>query len=433
MADVVMPQMGESIVEGTLTKWLKGVGDTVELDEPLFEISTDKVDSEVPSPVAGKIEAILVEEGETVEINAIVAKVSGGAGGGAATAAPAEEAAPAPEPEVAPAAAAPAAAPAPAAAESGRSYRASPLVRRLAREKGVDLSRVTGTGQGGRIGKKDLEAHLAGESAPGAAAPAAAPAARAAAPAAAEGGMDLFTAFRPAPESRFGDHYVEPLSPMRRSIAQHMVMTKRFAPHVEMIHEIDCTRIAEVRAKAKNQFLEQNGEKLTFLPFFLKAAASALKAFPAVNASLDGDDVVYHRDINLGIAVALDWGLLVPVIRDADEKNILGLQRAINDLAGRARKKALKPDELQHSTFSISNYGGFNTLLATPAINQPNVALLGLGALKKRPVVVNDAIAIRMMCYSTLTIDHRVVDGALAAMFQNHMTEILENWTEAVV
>lgn len=245
--------------------------------------------------------------------------------------------------------------------------------------------------------------------------------------------MDLFTAFRPTPEARFGDHYVEPLSGMRKAIAQHMVMTKRFAPHVEMIHEIDCTKIAEVRAKAKNKFLEQNGEKLTFLPFFLKAAASALKEFPAVNASLDGDDVVYHRDINLGIAVALDWGLMVPVIRNADEKNVLGLQRAVNDLAGRARKRALKPDELQQGTFAISNYGGYNTLLATPAINQPNVALLGLGALKKRPVVIDDAIAIRTMCYATLTIDHRVIDGALAAMFLNHMTEILENWSEPVV
>lgn len=417
MIDVVMPQMGESIVEGTITKWLKQVGDTVEKDEALFEISTDKVDSEVPAENAGVLKEILAEEGTVVEINKVVARLEVSAGS-ASSAAPKAEAA---APTSAPAAAAPAAmaatpAPAPAAATSVRS---SPLVKRIAREKGVDLSRVAGTGQGGRISKKDLEAYLSGSGAP------------AGRPATPGGGYEPFPA---APDSRFGNFEVQPLSSMRKAIAEHMVRSMHHtAPHVSMVHQFDCTTIVKVRAAAKNKFLEQNGTKLTFMPFFLKAAAAALKEYPTVNASLDGTDVVTHRDINIGVAVALDSGLMVPVIRQADSLSVVGLQKAVNDIAERARNKKLKPDELSQSTFSISNYGGYGSIFATPAINQPNSALLGLGALHKAPIVIDDAIAIRSICYATLTIDHRLVDGALAAMFLEKMRSIIENWNESVL
>ncbi len=433
MIDVVMPQMGESIVEGTITKWLKQVGEKVEKDEALFEISTDKVDSEVPAPASGVVEEILAQEGDTVEINKVVARL-GGEGGGAAAApaaSPAEEKAAAPAPEKA---AAPAPAPAPQkpapapAAANGERVRSSPLVRRMAREMGVDLTQVEGSGQGGRISKKDLEAYAAGGQAPAAAPAAARPAG---APAKPTGGWDPFPS---APDSRFGDYYVEPLSGMRKAIAEHMVRSMHHtSPHVSMVHQIDCTTIAKVRAQAKEKFLEQNGTKLTFMPFFLKAAATALKEFPTVNASLDGADVVYHRDINIGVAVALDWGLLVPVIKSADNLSIVGMQKAINDVADRARKKQIKPDELSQSTFSVSNYGGYGSILATPAINQPNTALLGLGALHKAPVVVGDGIAVRTICYGTLTIDHRLIDGALAARFMEKLREIIENWSESVL
>ena len=438
MIDVVMPQMGESIVEGTITKWLKQVGDKVEKDEALFEISTDKVDSEVPAEHAGILKEILSEEGAVVAINAVVARME--AADGSSTPAPAAEdkpkeapaakgeekaAKPAPAPE-----AAPPAKEAPAAAEGG-SVRSSPLVRRMAREQGVDLSKVKGTGQGGRISKKDLEDFTAGGGAAKPAPAAPAPSAPAGRPATPAGGYEPFPA---APDSRFGDYYVEPLSTMRKAIAEHMVRSMHHtAPHVSMIHQIDCTPIVKARAAVKDKFLEQNGTKLTFMPFFLKAAAIALKEYPTVNASLDGSDVVMHRDINIGIAVALDWGLMVPVIKHADNLSIVGLQKAVNDLAERARKKQLKPDELSQSTFSISNYGGYGSIFGTPAINQPNSCLLGLGALHKAPIVVDDAIAIRTICYATLTIDHRLVDGALAAMFLEKMRAVIENWNESVL
>lgn len=438
MIDVVMPQMGESIVEGTITKWLKQVGDKVEKDEALFEISTDKVDSEVPAEHAGVLKEILSQEGSVVAINAVVARME--ASGGSSTPAPAAEAKPAatPAPAVAaPAAAAPApvaAAPAPVTpvAAAAGPVRSSPLVRRIAREKGIDLNQIAGTGQGGRISKQDLEAFTAGG---GAAKPAAAPAAASSAPAGRPvtpaGGYDPFPA---APDSRFGDYYVEPLSTMRKAIAEHMVRSMHHtAPHVSMIHQIDCTPIVKAREAVKDKFLQQNGTKLTFMPFFLKAAAIALKEYPTVNASLDGSDVVMHRDVNIGVAVALDWGLMVPVIKKADSLSIVGLQKAVNDLAERARKKQLKPDELAQSTFSISNYGGYGSIFGTPAINQPNSCLLGLGALHKAPIVVDDAIAIRTICYATLTIDHRLVDGALAAMFLEKMRSVIENWSESVL
>jgi 2-oxoglutarate dehydrogenase E2 component (dihydrolipoamide succinyltransferase) len=314
------------------------------------------------------------------------------------------------------------------ATDANGRVRSSPLVRRLAKEHSVDLSEVEGTGQGGRISKKDIEAHLKDRQDR----PARKEAPAAAGKAAAISG-DLLTAFRPTPEARFGDYTVEPLSTMRRKIAEHMVLTKRFAAHVSTVHQFDCTAIAKERARVKDKFLEQNGVKLTFMPFFLRASAAALKEFPIVNASLDGSDVIYHRDINVGIAVALDWGLLVPVIRKVDEKSVLGLQRAVNDLAERARKKQLKPDEIAQGTFSISNYGGYGSLFATPAINQPQAAILGLGAIHKAPIVVDDAIAIRSISYVTLTFDHRLIDGAIADQFLTRLKEVIENWSEPIL
>ncbi len=420
MADVVMPQMGESIVEGTITKWLKGPGDKVERDEVLFEISTDKVDSEVPSPDSGVLEAIFFPEGETVEINTVVAVIGDGSKLGkhaSPTAAPAAPAPAAPEPAPPPKEAepTPAAAPEPSPTDNGKRIHSSPLVRRIAKEKGIDLTKLgKGTGAGGRITKKDILGYIDSQE-------------RAAA-----GGLPA-TAFPPAPEARFGDFDVEPLSAMRLSIAEHMVRTKRTSPHVSTVHAVDCTNIAKLRNASKDKFLEQNGTKLTFLPFFLQAAASALKAYPTVNASLDGKQLIKHNDVNIGIAVALDWGLIVPVIRKADELSLLGLQRAVNDLAARARSKALKPAEISQGTFSVSNYGSYNSLLATPAINQPQVAILGIGSVTKTPVVINDAIAIRSMAYLTLSFDHRVLDGAIADLFLEHIREVVEGWSTPVL
>ncbi len=424
MGEVLMPQMGESIVEGTITKWLKELGDKVERDEALLEISTDKVDSEVPAPESGVLEAMFFPEGDTVEINTVVAFIGDGSKVGKHTAPAAgeadAEAAPA-EKKVARAAAeaTPVAVSSAPSDEKGR-IRSSPLVRRIAKEHGIDLAAVgSGSGKGGRISKKDIFAYIERlKSAP------AVPAATAA---------TSLSTFHATPEARFGDYSVEPLSAMRRSIAEHMVRTMHVSPHVSTVHQVDCTDIARQRAAVKDKFLEQNGTKLTFLPFFLRAAASALKAFPTVNASLDGSDMILHREVNIGIAVALDWGLIVPVIRNVDEKSILGLQRSVNDLAERARKKQLKPNEISEGTFSVSNYGSYNSLLATPAINQPQVAILGVGAVTKTPVVLNDAIAIRSIAYLTLSFDHRVVDGAVADLFLEHMRGVIEGWNESIL
>lgn len=436
MSDVLMPQMGESIVEGTITKWLKKVGETIQQDEPLLEISTDKVDSEVPSPVAGVIEEILAEEGATVEINTVIARVAESAGAAKSAEAPKTEEPKAETPQAEekkeePAKAAPK--PAAAAASSSGTVRSSPLVRRIARENNVDLAQVPGTGPGGRITKKDIEAFLAAgpKAAP---APAAAPPPAAAPSGVAAAAQAAFNAFPAAPEARFGDYYVEPLSPMRKRIGEHMVRSMlETSPHVALVHKIDCTPIVKARAAVKDKFLEQNGVKLTYMPFFMKAVAAALKEFPLVNASLDGEDVVYHRDVNLGIAVALDWGLVVPVVKGADGLSIVGLQKAVADVAERSRKKQLKPDDLTGSTFSISNFGGFGSVVGTSAINQPNAAILGLGALHKAAVVVGDAIAVRTICYATINIDHRVVDGAVAAQFCEHVRSTIENWSENVL
>jgi pyruvate dehydrogenase E2 component (dihydrolipoamide acetyltransferase) len=422
MTDVVMPQMGESIVEGTLTKWLKKTGDKVERDEPLFEISTDKVDTEIPSPAAGTLGELLVQEGQTVQVNAIVARISEG---GAAPAAPAPAPAkPAPVAAAAPPAPAPVVVDAPVVVEAPKETKdtagpLSPLVRRMARENNIDLSTVTGTGAGGRITKEDLEAML---KRPAAAAPVAPPPVAALVPTPPIGGA------QPTAKAR-----VEPMSNMRIKIAEHMVMSKRISAHVTTVHRVDMTRVAKMRAKHKDDFAARYGMSLTFLPFVARATVEALSVFPLLNASIDGTNIIYHNDINLGIAVALENGLIVPVIRNADEKNVLGLQRSIVDLASRARARQLKPDEIQGGTFSITNFGSFGSVFATPIINQPQVAILGVGAVEKVPVVIEDAIAIRSQCYLALTFDHRLIDGALGDQFTAKVKSVLENWSEEVL
>ena len=466
--DIVMPQMGESIFEGTITKWLKKPGDKVERDEPLFEISTDKVDAEIPSPSAGVLKEIKVGEGQTVAIQTVVGVIDAAGSSAAASSpapAPAPAKSPAPAPARVPAAAAAAlpptpvsrpaaastpAAVAPAASAAGSSserIHSSPLVRRMAKEHGIDLSTVPGTGAGGRISKLDIEAVItAGAGSAPAAAPSVVsiPAARPVlvpptpAPAAAPGasGAQAHVALEtavPREKIYFGNYEVQPMSTMRQRIAEHMVASKHVSPHVYSVDEIDMTKVAILRAKAKEEFEKRYETKLTFMPFFVKAAVAGLRAFPTMNASLDGTNVVIHKDINIGIAVALDWGLIVPVVKNADEKNLLGIQRTMNDLAERARSKRLKPEEVQEGTFSITNPGVFGGLFGLPVISQPNVGILGLGAIEKRPVVVDDAIAIRSMCYVTLSYDHRVVDGAIAHQFLHKVKETLENWSEPLL
>ena len=453
--DVVMPQMGESIFEGTITKWLKKPGDKVERDEPLFEISTDKVDAEIPSPSAGVLKEIKIPEGQTVPIQTIVAVIDGAGTAGAAAPAQAQAPAPAkaaPAPAPAPVAAAkpapappdppPPAAAAVAAAPASERIHSSPLVRRMAKEHGIDLTTIEGSGAGGRITKEDIESVIAAQSAPAASAPVAPAAApRPSAPPPAAGGPAVHGAqYAPAlqlgvPRERiyFGNYEVQPLSVMRQKIAEHMVASKHVSPHVYSVDEIDMTKVAAIRAKAKAEFESRYETKLTFMPFFVKAAVAGLRAYPTLNASLDGTNIVLHKEINVGMAVALDWGLIVPVIKNADEKNLLGIQRTLNDLAERARSKKLKPEEVQEGTFSITNPGVFGGLFGLPVISQPNVGILGLGAIEKRPVVVDDAIAIRSMCYVTLSYDHRVVDGAIAHQFLHKVKETLENWSEPLV
>ena len=456
MTDVVMPQMGESIVEGTLTKWLKKPGDTVERDEPLFEISTDKVDTEIPSPVAGVLSEVLVQEGQTVSVNALVARI--GEAGAAAPAAAASVPAAAPAPVPAPAATAPvAAAPTPAAAPVAAPVAEapaavaepegplSPLVRKMARENNIDLGQVTGTGAGGRITKDDVQSYI---NKPAAAAPAPvavpAPAPVAAAPApVATAPAPVATSPAPAATSPTGPipgaakptakTRIEPLSNMRQKIAEHMVMSKRVSAHVTTVHKVDMTKVAKMRAKHKDAFAAQYGMSLTFLPFVTAAAVEALRSFPIVNASIDGTNIIFHNEINIGIAVALENGLIVPVIKNADERNVVGLQKAIVDLASRARAKQLKPDEIQGGTFSITNFGSFGSIFATPVINQPQVAILGIGAVEKVPVVIDDAIAIRSQAHLALTFDHRLIDGALADQFTGKVKQILENWSTDVL
>ena len=462
MTDVVMPQMGESIVEGTLTKWLKKQGEHVERDEPLFEISTDKVDTEIPSPAAGTLSEVLVEEGKTVGINTVVARISEGNGTGAqpaarpapppppAPAAPAAKAPPLPakaaEPEAAPAPLPPAPAEPPPAETGEPAGPLSPLVRRMAREYNLDLAKIKGTGAGGRVTKQDVEGYLAQRRSaaqaptpqrPAEPAPAPAPAAPppppivpspASAPA-----MPPPPPSVPPPASAQAKVRVEPMSTMRIKIAEHMVMSRRTSAHVTTVHKVDMTRVAKMRERHKADFQERYGISLTFLPFVTRAAVEALRTYPLLNASIEGTNILYHNEINIGIAVALENGLIVPVIRNADEKNVLGLQRAIVDLSTRARSRQLKPDEVQGGTFSITNFGSFGSVFATPVINQPQVAILGSGVVSKEPVVVDDAIAIRSVSYLALTFDHRLIDGALADQFTAKAKAVLENWSEEVL
>ena len=444
MSDVVMPQMGESIAEGTIVRWIKKVGDRVDRDEPLFEISTDKVDAEIPSPSAGVLLEVRAKEGETVPVNFVVAVI--GEAGAVAVPSPVKpvsavpppaQAAPAAPAVVAPAVSAPgplaSAAmfapgniPAEPAASSGagltgdelRRKKSSPLVRKIAGEHSVDITTISGTGLGGRVTKQDILAHIGKEPGTGAAVTPDTPSAAPPTPQASH----HMPVFKP------GDNVqVVPMSVMRKKIAEHMVFSKRTSAHVHSVFEIDYTRVAKIREAKKAEY-ERQGVKLTFMSFLMKAAVDALKAVPIVNSSVDGDTIVYKKEINLGIAVALDWGLIVPVIKRAGEKNVLDLSRAIQDLASRARSKHLKPDEVQGGTFTITNPGVFGAQFGMPIISQPQVAIMGVGHIEKRVAVVDDMIAIRTRGYLSLGYDHRIVDGAVADEYMSHVKNTLENF-----
>jgi pyruvate dehydrogenase E2 component (dihydrolipoyllysine-residue acetyltransferase) len=413
--EVLMPQMGESITEGTITKWLKKVGDSVQRDEPIFEISTDKVDAEIPSPAAGTLTEIKVAEGKTVTINTVVA-IIGGAAGKAAAAPAAAAPASAAKPAAAPVAAAPA-----ASASAGERGRSSPLVRKIAQENNVDLGQVSGTGASGRITKDDILGHIEGGAKPAAAAPAPA-AARPAAP-------------TPAAAPLPGE--LVPMTKMRSIIAQRMVESKRTSPHVHTVFKVDMTRIVKLREKEKAKYEQRNGVKLTYMPFITRAAVYALRKHPIVNGAVEGDAIRYNKNINVGIAVALDWGLIVPVIKQTEEKNFLGIARAIVDIADRARGKKLAPDEISGGTFTLTNSGIFGEQFGTPIINQPQSAILGIGGLNKEPEVItdkegNEFIAIRSIQRFTLGFDHRIVDGADAGKFMSDFKAYLENWSEDI-
>ena len=421
--NVVMPQMGESIAEGTIVRWIKKVGDPIDRDEPLFEISTDKVDAEIPSPAAGVLTEIRVQEGETVAVNSVVATI------GAAGEVKASEPAPSTLPEAAvgqaeaPKVVAEQTAPAAPATtkddqtsdsrEDLRRQKSSPLVRRIAQEHKVDIGEIPGTGLSGRVTKQDILDYIESGKPAGPASSDAPPASPS-----------------PGPVYKPGEHvHVVPMSVMRKKIAEHMVLSAHTSPHVYSVYEVNFARVAELRERKKAAY-EAAGAKLTFTAFIAKVTVDALRQFPIVNASVDGDNIVYKKDINLGIAVALDNGLIVPVIRNADEKNLLGLSRAINDVANRARTKKLNPDEVQAGTFTITNPGIFGALYGLPLINQPQVAILGVGGIEKRAVVIDDAIAIRPVCHLTLGYDHRLVDGAEAGRFLAFVKERLENFDE---
>jgi 2-oxoglutarate dehydrogenase E2 component (dihydrolipoamide succinyltransferase) len=427
--DVVMPQMGESIFEGTITKWLKKVGDTIARDEPLFEISTDKVDAEIPSPAAGVLTEIKIPEGTTAQINTVVAVIGGTAGAissAPAAATPAKAmAAPTSQPSAAPAATAPTPAPQPIAASTGDKQRSSPLVRRIAKENNLDLSQIPGTGAGGRITKDDALAYVGQRgNVPDAAAttPQAAPVPSVA---------PSIAAAVPQEVSIPGE--LVPLSKMRSIIAQRMVDSKHTSAHVHSVFKIDMTRIVKIREREKSKYEQRNGVKLTYMPFVTSAVVSCLRKMPIVNASMEGNAIRYHKHINVGIAVALDWGLIVPVIKNAEERSFLGIARAIADLAARARGKKLKPDEVAEGTFTITNPGIFGEQFGTPVINQPETAILGVGGLFKEPTVVtdadgNDSIAVRHIMRLTLGFDHRIIDGADAGKFMAELKKTLESW-----
>jgi len=415
--EVVMPQMGESIFEGTITKWLKKPGDKVQRDEPLFEISTDKVDAEIPAPASGVLQEIKVSEGNTVQVNTVVGVIGDGSG----TSAPAKAATSAPAAPASPRKEAPA--PPPAAASSASEdeedsdVRSSPLVRKLAREHNVDLAKVGGTGTGGRVTKQDVLDFVERS----AAAPVAVPAPR--------------QPSTPAPSIVPGD--LVPMSQMRKIIAQRMIESRRTSAHVHCMFEVDMTRLVNLRNKLKSGFEQRHGARLTFMPFFVRAAIIALQQYPVVNSSLEGDSIRYHKHVNAGIAVALDWGLIVPVLKNADELNFLGLQRGITDLGERARTKKLLPADVEGATFTITNPGQFGAVFGLPIINQPNVAIMGVGGITKQPMVITDkdgadSIAIRSVVHLTLGYDHRIIDGALADQFMVVVKKTLENWSEEV-
>jgi len=417
--EVLMPQMGESITEGTITKWLKKIGDTVQRDEPIFEISTDKVDAEIPSPVAGILTAIKVEEGATVTINTVVAVIGGGA-------APAAKAPTAPAPTPA-AASVSTPTPAAASASAGEGLRSSPLVRKIASENNVNLAQVPGTGASGRITKQDILGHLEGgapvAAQPVAAAPVAAPAAasKPAAPA--------------APQPQPGE--LVPMTKMRAIIARRMVESKATSAHVHTVFKVDMTRIVKLREKEKNKYEQRNGVKLTYMPFITRAAVQALRKHPIVNSTTQGEAILYNKNINIGIAVALEWGLIVPVIKQSEEKSFLGIARSIVDLADRARSKKLAPDDVAGGTFTLTNSGIFGEQFGTPIIAQPQSAILGIGGLNKEAVVLTDkdgqdTIAIRSIQRFTLGFDHRTIDGSDAGKFMTDFKAYLENWTEEI-
>jgi 2-oxoglutarate dehydrogenase E2 component (dihydrolipoamide succinyltransferase) len=429
---VLMPQMGESIAEGTIVRWIKKVGDAVDRDEPLFEISTDKVDAEIPAPAAGVLTEIKVKEGETVAVNTEVATIGSSSEVAKQPTAQPAPAAPPLETDRSQGAAEPAPVkPAPARKTNGRSasakppvaaeedlrkQRSSPLVRRIARDNDVDISQIHGSGLGGRVTKNDILDYIE------------------------TGTRDSGLGAReiPEPESRTPDPgsrvpltgsrvEIKPLSVMRKKIAEHMVLSRRTSAHVHSVFHVNFSTVERIRQQRKAEF-EQLGTKLTYMAFIAKAIVSALRRFPIVNASLDGDNVIYKKDINLGIAVALESGLIVPVIKQADEKNLLGLSRAIADIATRARSKQLKPEEVHDGTFTITNPGQFGSQFGMPIINQPQVAILGVGTIEKRPIVVDDAIAIRTMAYLTLGYDHRLVDGATGDQFMADVKQQIENF-----
>ena len=427
--DVVMPQMGESIAEGTITRWMKQIGDTVARDEPLFEISTDKVDAEIPSPAAGRLIEIKNATGETVPVNQVVAVLETDATATVA-AAPAAAAAPTATPAPSPAAAQPekqaqAAAPEPAAPRGEGTF-VSPVVRKIAEEHGLDPERVPGTGAGGRVTKKDILDFVAKGGVQAAPASPAAPPAGPPAPAPA--------AATPAVTFAAGARVVrQAMSPMRKKIAEHMIESRRTSAHVNSVFEVDMTRIVRIRESYKPIYAERHGTKLTMTPFFVKAACDALRAWPVINSSVEGNEIVYKKDLNIGVAVALDWGLIVPVVKNADELSIAGMTKKINDLAERARTKKLLPDEVQGGTFTITNPGIFGGLFGLPIINQPQVAILGIGGIEKRPLVIDDAIAIRSMMYLSMSYDHRVVDGAVADQFLAMVKKGLQEFDESLL
>jgi pyruvate dehydrogenase E2 component (dihydrolipoamide acetyltransferase) len=428
--DVIMPQMGESIFEGTITKWLKKPGDKVQRDEPLFEISTDKVDAEIPAPASGVLQEIKVAEGNTVQVNTIVGTISAdGESAASAKAAAPPPPAPATVEEKEPSK--------PAAAEPAfhaevethdEDVRSSPLVRKIARENNVDLSQVTGTGLGGRITKQDIMAFIGKGPATPATRPASAPTSGSAAP---------VSRPAPAPPPVATPGELVSMSQMRKIIAQRMIESRRTSAHVHCMFEVDLTRIVSLRNQSKKSFEQRNGARLTFMPFFVRAAIIALQQFPIVNASLEGETIHYHRHVNAGIAVALDWGLIVPVLKNADELNFLGLQRGISDLGERARTKKLMPQDVEGSTFTITNPGQFGAVFGLPIINQPNSAIMGVGGITKQPMVItdsdgNDSIAIRSVVHLTLGYDHRLIDGAVADQFMALVKKTLEGWGEEI-